>query len=101
MKRLLVILAACFCTAAQAQTYPNRPIEVATTVELNYPNVNSDNWYGLVAAAATPPGVQRRIQAAAVAALKSELHRHRAGEVVEDCAGHRLQGIMREEEEAP
>jgi tripartite-type tricarboxylate transporter receptor subunit TctC len=34
--------------------------------------VNSDNWYGLVAAAATPPEVQRRIHAAAVAALKSK-----------------------------
>jgi len=34
--------------------------------------VNSDNWYGLVAAAATPPDVQRRIHAAAVAALKSK-----------------------------
>jgi len=46
--------------------------DVATTAELNYPNVNSDNWYGLVAAAATPPEVQRRIHAAAVAALKSK-----------------------------
>jgi tripartite-type tricarboxylate transporter receptor subunit TctC len=46
--------------------------EIATTVELNYPNVNSDNWYGLVAAAATPPEVQKRIHAAAVAALKSK-----------------------------
>jgi tripartite-type tricarboxylate transporter receptor subunit TctC len=34
--------------------------------------VNSDNWYGLLAAAATPPEVQRRIHAAAVAALKSK-----------------------------
>ena len=46
--------------------------EVPTTVELGYPNVNSDNWYGLVAAAATPAEVQRRIHAAAVAALKSK-----------------------------
>ena len=45
--------------------------DVATTVELGYPNVNSDNWYGLVAAAGTPADVQRRIHAAAVAALKS------------------------------
>jgi tripartite-type tricarboxylate transporter receptor subunit TctC len=45
--------------------------EVPTTVELGYPNVNSDNWYGLVAAAGTPAEVQRRIHAAAVAALKS------------------------------
>ena len=46
--------------------------DVPTTVELNYPNVNSDNWYGLVAAAATPPEVQRRIHRAAFAALKSK-----------------------------
>ena len=38
--------------------------EVPTTVELGYPNVNSDNWYGLVAAAGTPAEVQRRIHAA-------------------------------------
>jgi tripartite-type tricarboxylate transporter receptor subunit TctC len=54
-----------------AQRAPALP-EVATTTELNYPNVNSDNWYGLVAAAATPPEVQRRIHAAALAALKSK-----------------------------
>jgi len=46
--------------------------DVATTVELGYPNVNSDNWYGLVAAAGTPAEVQRRIHAAAVAALRSK-----------------------------
>lgn len=46
--------------------------EVPTTLELGYPNVNSDNWYGLVAAAGTPAEVQRRIHAAAVAALKSQ-----------------------------
>ena len=45
--------------------------EVPTTFELGYPNVNSDNWYGLVAAAGIPAEVQRRIHAAAVAALKS------------------------------
>ncbi len=50
---------------------PSLP-DVATTVELGYPNVNSDNWYGLVTAAATPPEVQRRLHAAAVAALKSK-----------------------------
>ncbi|MBI3375951.1 MAG: tripartite tricarboxylate transporter substrate binding protein [Betaproteobacteria bacterium] len=45
--------------------------EVPTTAEVNYPNVISDNWYGLVAPAATPPDVLRRIHAAAVAALRS------------------------------
>ena len=67
-------------------------------------------------AAATPPDIQSRVHAAAVAALKSKavdeqfakvggiaspgtpqeyaaLHRRRAGEVVEDRHRHRLQGI--------
>jgi tripartite-type tricarboxylate transporter receptor subunit TctC len=54
-----------------AQRAPSLP-EVATTTELNYPNVNSDNWYGLVMAAATPADIQRRVHGAAVAALKSK-----------------------------
>jgi len=58
-------------TITSATRAPSLP-DVPTTAELNYPNVNSDNWYGLVAAAATPPDVQRRIHAAAVAALKSK-----------------------------
>ena len=53
-----------------AQRAPALP-EVATTSELHYPNVNSDNWYGLVMAAATPADIQRRVHGAAVAALKS------------------------------
>ncbi|HUF81409.1 MAG TPA: tripartite tricarboxylate transporter substrate binding protein [Burkholderiales bacterium] len=54
-------------SASRASTLP----EVPTTAETGYPNVTSDNWYGLVAPAATPPEVQRRIHAAAVAALNS------------------------------
>ncbi len=54
-------------SAHRAPTLP----EVPTTAELRYPNVNSDNWYGLVMPAATPPEIQRRVHAAAVAALKS------------------------------
>lgn len=50
---------------------PSLP-EVPTTGELNYPNVNSDNWYGLIMAAATPAEIQRRVHSAAVAALKSK-----------------------------
>ena len=46
--------------------------DVPTTREMNYPNVNSDNWYGLLAAAATPPEVQKRIHAAALGALRSK-----------------------------
>ena len=54
-------------SAKRASSLP----EVPTTVEANYPNVTSDNWYGLVAPAATPRDVLRRIHAAATAALKS------------------------------
>src|SRR5262249_21514094 len=45
--------------------------DVPTTGELGYPKVISDNWYGLVAPAGTPPAVQKRIHDAAVAALRS------------------------------
>ena len=49
---------------------PSLP-DVPTTAELKYPNVASDNWYGLVAPAATPQDVLKRIHAAAMAALRS------------------------------
>ena len=45
--------------------------DVPTTVERGYPNVTSDNWYGLVMPAATPAQIQTRVHAAALAALKS------------------------------
>ena len=45
--------------------------DVPTTVELGYPNVTSDNWYGLIVPAATPAEVQKRIHGAAVSALRS------------------------------
>ncbi len=51
----------------RASTLPDVP----TTAEVNHPNVTSDNWYGLVAPAATPPDVLKRIHAAAVAVLRS------------------------------
>jgi tripartite-type tricarboxylate transporter receptor subunit TctC len=54
-------------SASRAPSLPDVP----TTVELNYPNVNSDNWYGLLMPAATPQEIQRRVHASAVAALKS------------------------------
>jgi tripartite-type tricarboxylate transporter receptor subunit TctC len=34
--------------------------------------VLSDNWYGLIASAATSPGILNKIQAAATAALSSD-----------------------------
>lgn len=54
-------------SARRAETLP----EVPTTAELKHPNVTSDNWYGLVAPAATPPDVLKRIHATAVAVLRS------------------------------
>jgi tripartite-type tricarboxylate transporter receptor subunit TctC len=53
-----------------ARRAPSLP-DVPTTAEAGYPNVISDNWYGLVAPAATPPAVLKRIHEAAVAALHS------------------------------
>ncbi len=53
-----------------AKRAPSLP-EVPTTAEAGFPKVNSDNWYGLVAPAATPPEILRRIHAAAMAALQS------------------------------
>jgi len=54
-------------SAKRTQTLPDVP----TTAEAGYANVTSDNWYGLVAPAATPPDVRKRIHAAATAALRS------------------------------
>ena len=54
-------------SATRAPTLP----EVPTTAEERYPNVTSDNWYGLIVPAATPPDIQKRLNAAAVAALRS------------------------------
>ena len=54
-------------SATRAPTLP----EVATTGEGGYSNVTSDNWYGLIVPAATPAEVQKRLNAAAVAALQS------------------------------
>jgi tripartite-type tricarboxylate transporter receptor subunit TctC len=37
--------------------------------ELGYPQIEADNWYGMVAAGRTPPPIVARLNAAAVAAL--------------------------------
>ena len=44
---------------------------VATTAELGMPQVEADNWYGLVAPAATPQPVLAKLHSAAVEALHS------------------------------
>jgi len=45
--------------------------EVPTTAEVGYPRVISDNWYGLVAPAGTPPAALKKIHEASIAALRS------------------------------
>jgi tripartite-type tricarboxylate transporter receptor subunit TctC len=54
-------------SAKRAEALPDVP----TTAEGGYPNVTSDNWYGLIVPAATPADVQKRIHAAAEKALRS------------------------------
>jgi tripartite-type tricarboxylate transporter receptor subunit TctC len=53
-----------------AKRAPSLP-DVRTTGEEGYPNVISDNWYGLVAPAKTPAAVLKRVHDAAIAALES------------------------------
>jgi len=53
-----------------AKRAPSLP-DVPTTAEVGYPKVISDNWYGLVAPAGTPPAVLKRIHDASIAALQS------------------------------
>jgi tripartite-type tricarboxylate transporter receptor subunit TctC len=54
-------------SASRAPTLPDVP----TTAEGKLPNVTSDNWYGLIVPSATPAEIQKRLNAAAVAALKN------------------------------
>jgi tripartite-type tricarboxylate transporter receptor subunit TctC len=49
---------------------PNVP-DVPTTAELGMPDVEADNWYGLVVPAATPEAIAAKLHAAAVEALHS------------------------------
>jgi tripartite-type tricarboxylate transporter receptor subunit TctC len=45
--------------------------DVPTTVELGYPDMVMENWYGLLAPAGLAPDVAARLEAAALAAIKS------------------------------
>jgi len=49
---------------------PNLP-SVPTTAELGMPQVEADNWYGLVAPIATPPAIVGKLHSAAVEALRA------------------------------
>jgi tripartite-type tricarboxylate transporter receptor subunit TctC len=53
-----------------AKRIPMLP-DVPTMAEVGYPKVLSDNWYGLIAPAGTPPDIQKRLHGAAVAALQA------------------------------
>lgn len=46
--------------------------EVRTMAELGMPQVEADNWYGLVAPVGTPPAVLARLHTAAVEALRDQ-----------------------------
>jgi tripartite-type tricarboxylate transporter receptor subunit TctC len=54
-------------SATRAPTLPGVP----TTAEGGYPNVTSDNWYGLVVPVSTPAEIRKRLNAAAVTALRA------------------------------
>jgi tripartite-type tricarboxylate transporter receptor subunit TctC len=64
-------------SASRAPTLP----EVPTTAEGKLPNVTSDNWYGLIVPAATPADVQKKLHAAAIAALQSASLKEQYGKV--------------------
>jgi len=49
---------------------PSLP-DLPTMNELGYPQIEADNWYGLVAAAKTPRPIIAKLNAAAVAAIKT------------------------------
>jgi tripartite-type tricarboxylate transporter receptor subunit TctC len=51
----------------RVQALPDLP----TLNELGYPQIEADNWYGMVAAAKTPPAIIAKLNAAAVAAMKA------------------------------
>jgi tripartite-type tricarboxylate transporter receptor subunit TctC len=53
-------------SAERAASLPNVP----TTAELGYPQVQAENWYGMVAPIATPPAVVARLHQAAVEAMR-------------------------------
>ena len=54
-------------SASRAPALPDVP----TTAEAGYAGVTSDNWYGLIAPAATPSAVLRRIHSAAISSLNT------------------------------
>jgi tripartite-type tricarboxylate transporter receptor subunit TctC len=45
--------------------------DVPTSVEAGYPDIQAENWYGMVAPATTPPAIIAKLHKAAVDAMKS------------------------------
>ena len=76
------VLRSAGAAAAGARPASSRPIAVGsrerapslknvpTTAELGYPQVEADNWYGMVAPIATPPAIVARLHQATVEALR-------------------------------
>ena len=55
--------------SARTQRVPSAP-DVPTTVEVGMPDLQTENWYGMVAPAKTPPQVVAALNKAAVEAMK-------------------------------
>jgi tripartite-type tricarboxylate transporter receptor subunit TctC len=45
--------------------------DLPTLAELGYPQMEADNWYGMVAPAKTPPAIIAKLNAVAIAAMKA------------------------------
>jgi tripartite-type tricarboxylate transporter receptor subunit TctC len=56
--------------AIGAKTRAAALADVPTTAEVGYPQIVAENWYGMVAPAATPPAVAEILHKAAVEALR-------------------------------
>jgi tripartite-type tricarboxylate transporter receptor subunit TctC len=54
-------------TTKRVPSLPNVP----TTTEAGMPEVQAENWYGMVAAAGTPPAIVAKLHSAAVEAMRS------------------------------
>jgi tripartite-type tricarboxylate transporter receptor subunit TctC len=55
---------------ATMKRVPSLP-EVPTTAEAGMPELQAENWYGMVAAAGTPPAIVAKLHGAAVEAMRS------------------------------
>ena len=55
--------------------------DVPTTAESGLPQVEADNWYGMVVAAGTPPAVVRRLTELVVTTLRSDEVRERLAKI--------------------